>query len=367
VAYGDTAYSQYLNSKIQGAGTGTYTTTSPTSGNWSGVDTSASNPLWQAAAPTAAPAPTTTATQPVDPYKAYQDALAAERAAELERNRTSAYDTMNAILAGFGIDTTGGGLASTIKNWIWDDKPTEWIKVELRKTAEYNKRFPGMADLIKRGQFMDEATYIAQERSYRAVLNGWGLPTGFYDDPSDFGRFIANGVSAKEVDDRVRSAKTFLDSSNPAYKQALTALYGVGEGSMLAYVLDGDRAQSIIQKQMKEAALSGSASSKGDFDLSADQTARYAETLGQNYDAIGADQIGALEKSMSELGRYADQNERFAAIDNEAFNRTDVLDAGLLNDTKKQLASERRGQREKARFSGTTAITKGSLSRNSGA
>lgn len=305
----------------------------------------------------------TKAAAPVDPYAAYLEAIRKEQADLLNRQRTSAFDTMQSILAGFGIDPSGSGLSATIKNWIWQDKPIEWVKVELRKTAEYNQRFPGMADLIKRGQFMDEATYIAQERAYRAVLNGWGLPPGFYDDPTDFGRFIANGVSVKELDDRVRSAKTFLDSANPAYKTALQELYGVGEGGMLAYVLDGDRAQSILTRQFKEAALMGSAESKGRFDLTADQAAKYAGTLGQQYDVIGVDQVNSLEQTMAQLGQMADQDERLSAIDQTAYSRTDALDAGLMNDTGKQMASQKRAERERNRFRGTTAVTTGTLAR----
>lgn len=301
-----------------------------------------------------------------DPYAAYLDALNKQREADLLRQRTSAFETMQAILAGFGIDPDGSGLSATIRNWVFQDKPTEWIKVELRKTAAYNQRFPGMAELIKRGQFMSESEYIAQERAYRNVLTGWNLPSGFYDDPTDFGKFIANGVSVKEVDDRVRSAKTFLDSANPAYKQALQELYGVSEGGMLAYVLDADRAQSVIAKQMKQVALSGAAESKGRFDLSADEVAKYAGTLGEGYNSIGQDQINALEKSFSELGQQADQDARLSSIDQEIYNRKDALDAGLLNDTVKQTASQKRAERERNRFRGTSAVVSGTLSRRSG-
>lgn len=285
----------------------------------------------------------------------------------MQRSRQSAFDYMKSVLADYGIDPDGTGLSAKIKDWIWQDKPVEWVKVELRKTDAYNKRFPGMAELIKRGQFMDEATYIAQEREYRNVLSGWGLPKGFYDDPTDFGKFIGGGVSVKEVDDRVRSAKTFLDNQNPAYRQALTELYGVREGEMLAYVLDSERAQSVIARQMKQAALSGAAESKGRFDLSAEESARYAGSLGQQYDTIGQDQIGALEESFAKLGEQADQDARLAYIDKEQYSRTDALDAALLSDSSKTLASQRRAAREQSRFSGSSSTNAATFARRGGA
>ena len=115
--------------------------------------------------------------------------------------------------------------------------------------------------------------------------------------------------------------------------------------------------------KFKQAALAGSAESKGNFDLTFDQAAKYAGTLGQQYDVMGQDQINSLEKTMSELGQIADQDARLSSIDKEAYSRTDTLDAGLLNDGGKQLASQRRADRERNRFRGTTAVTTGTLSR----
>jgi hypothetical protein len=279
----------------------------------------------------------------------------------LARYRQSAYDDMIAVLRSFGIDPDGSGLASTIWGWVQQDRSAGWIKIELRNSDAYKTRFPGMAELIKKGQFMDEATYIEQERQYRNVMTQWGLPTGFYDDPTDYAKLIVNGVSVKELDDRIVTAKTFLDRpERQPYRQALKDLYGVDEGGMLAYVLDGERAQATIQKQMKEAAITGAAT-RGNFDLSAEQSAQYGATLGDQYNRITADQVKALEGSLSNLGTIADSQERLAYIENDAFKRTDVLDAELLNDRQKKLASQQRARREVARFSGTSATTKDTL------
>ena len=110
-----------------------------------------------------------------------------------------------------------------MRQWAEEDKSPDWIKINLRDTSQYKARFPAMQQLIQRGQAIDEMTYIAQERAYRAVLSANELPTGFYDSPDDYAKFIANDVSAKELEDRVLSAKTFLDANtDPAYRNALT-------------------------------------------------------------------------------------------------------------------------------------------------
>lgn len=353
------------------------TATKTTSGkNSYGVQQVSYNPyageLGGAAAKPAAVAavPAATGSQPsstaADPYASHLASLKAQQAAETLARRTSAWEDLNAVFSAYGIDTDGSGLSAQIREWVFADKSASWITLNLRTTSAYQKRFPGMAALIKKGQAMDEATYIAQERAYRSVLQQYGLPSGFYDGPEDFGKFIANGVSVNEVNDRVKSAKTFLDSANSAYKDALASM-GVDQGSMLAYVLDGDKAQSIITQQFKQAALSGAAKSKGDFNLTGDEAGKYAQTLGDDYNAIGADQVNALERSFADFGVQADQDERLSTIDNEAFKRTDTLDANLLSDTDKQLASQRRAQRERGRFAGSSAVKSGSLSRSTGA
>lgn len=323
---------------------------------------SGANPTTQ---PTGNQQPVDDTPQWVKDLLAAQAAAAAEARAALERQRTSAFDTLNAMFKTWGIDMDGTGLAAQVRDWVWGDKSEDAIIMEFRKSDAYNKRFTGMADLVKRAQFMSEAEYISLERDMRNVMNSWNIPKGFYDDYTDFGRFIANGVSVKEIDDRIRSAQTFLDTgASSEYKDALRAL-GIDDTGLLAYVLDGDRAQSIITQQMKQTALAGAANQFG-FDIDAAESDRYSSWMGQQFDSIGVDQRAALEKTLAELGTIAMNDERLASIDREAFQREDTLDAELMNDQSKRLASQRRALREAGRFSGSSAVTTGSLSRNTG-
>lgn len=322
-----------------------------------GGSTSGASEVTPAAVPTPE-TPTPTPAPAVDTFD-----WAGYYAQQNEQRRASAFDEMYGTFRDLGIDVDGSGLAAQLRSWVYADKSAASIMLELRKTKAYNDRFTGMADLIKRGQAISEAEYIAQERAYGNVMRQWGLPTGFYDDPTDFGRHIANGVSVKELDDRIRSAKTFLDrDADPYYKSALQAM-GIDTGSMLAYVLDGDRAQAVIARQFKEAAFKGAAD-KNNFDLTTEDASLYGATLGQQYDTIGVDQLASLEKTLSEAGLVADNQDRLAAIDGDtAYARKDILDAQMLNDNNKLLASQRRAEREKARFGGSSAFGPGSLTR----
>jgi hypothetical protein len=319
------------------------------------------------AAATQQPAPGPSGPSAADIQKMIDDALARERAAQLQRQRDNVFDAVSAVLAQYGIDSDGNGLSALVRQWAQEDKSADWIKINLRDTTQYKARFPAMQELIKRGQAIDEMTYIAQEKAYRAVLSANELPTGFYDGPDDYARFIANDVSVKELQDRVTSAKTFLDTNtDSAYRTALSEYYGISDGQMLAWVLDGDRAQASINRTIKAAALGGAATIAG-FDIDQSQAERFGATLGSDYDTFGVDQRNALQKSLNQLGQQASNDERLASIDqDQSFSTTDILEAGLLSDTGKQLASQQRNRREANRFGGRSAITQGSLTRNRG-
>ncbi len=292
-----------------------------------------------------------------------RDAIIAEMARQeadrLNRQRTSAWETMTSTFKSFGIDVDGTGLSQQVRDWVFSDKSEAFVMVELRKTAAYNNRFTGMADLIKRGQFMNEAQYIEMERAYRNTMTQWGIPTEFYDEYKDFGRFIANGVSVAEVDDRIRSAKEFLDTETPSdYRNALSAM-GISSGTLIAHLLNGDRAQSAIQREVKQAATMGAANQFG-FDLNVNEGLKYSTVLGDQFNTFGDDQRTALEKQYGELGIQASNDSRLAFIDRQDdFSKTDILDAELLNDNDKKLASQRRGEREKNRFAGKSGFTPG--------
>lgn len=291
--------------------------------------------------------------------------LQAKLDAEARARRNNVFDSVTTVLKSYGIDLDGTGLSALVRQWAQDDKSADWIRINLRDQQAYKDRFPAMAELIKRGQFMDEAAYIEQERQYRQVLTSFDLPTGFYDQADDYTKFILNQVSVKELSDRITGAKTFLDeNTDSAYKQALQSFYGVSEGGMLAYVLDGDRAQPLIEKQIKAAAFAGAADTAGFGELTATQAERYGATLGDQYDAFGADARMQLEGRLGQIGAQAANDERLAFIDRQQFDRTDLIDAYVMNDQEKRLASESRGKREQARFGGSTAFRQGSLSNN---
>lgn len=308
--------------------------------------------------PTAAPAPAPSGggpppPPPPPPGKSQEQILweieNARRDAENLRRRTNAFDEMKSMFDSWGMDVDGS-LLNTVRGWIWSDKSTDYVLVNFRKTDAYNRRFTGMRQLVARGQFMNEAEYIAQERAYRNLIAQWDLPKGFYDSYDDFGGFIGNGVSVKEVDDRIRSAKTILDEdTDQEYRDALGSI-GVSTGSLIAHILDATRAQDLIVRQVKRVATLG-AGNKFGFDMEFGEGDKYAAFLGERYNTFGVDQRNQLEGIYSGLGALAENQEKLAFIDkDDEYERTDILDAELLNDTDEKMKSRARALREKARW-----------------
>ncbi len=289
--------------------------------------------------------------------------IAAEQARqEAERRRNNVFDEAKAMMSGWGIDINGS-FTNQLRDWVWKDYSNDRILMEFRKSDTYNNRFTGMADLVKRGQFMNEAQYIELERAFKNTMTQWELPEGFYDSYDDFGRFIANGVSVAELDERIQSAKTILDEdADPEYAQALRDL-GAGDGDLLAYVIDGDKAQNSIQKKLRAAAFTGSARVQNAFNqLGADSFGKYADALGAEYNDITGEELANLNRRVGMSGDIAERDSFLSSLEGDTeFQQADILDAEFLGDTNKLMASQKRGQREKARFQGVSGVGRNAL------
>lgn len=230
--------------------------------------------------------------------------------------------------------------------------------VQVYQLPAYKERFPAMEALQKQGNAINEATYIAQEQSYRQVLQQAGLPAGFYDSRQDFANWMLGGVSAAELNKRVQSAQQIVDAADPSLLNSARDFYGLDKDHLLAYVIDPQRAQPIIDKQI-QAIQAGAAAQRNQFQL--DKAA--AEAIATNPWTSGLDP-SQLNQGFAQARQMADQDSRLATIDGTVYNQKDAIDAVLNGNYQKQLESQRRGNREQARFSEQSGVSSGSLSTN---
>lgn len=205
------------------------------------------------------------------------DRLAKEKR---DAERKDARIAMQATLDEYGLGSLGG--------WAWDQIQASVsqneIMVELRKRDEYKARFPGLAALSAKGRAMSEQQYIEYERNAVSMMRTAGLPPGFYDEPSDFGKFIANEVSLNELNQRLSDASDAANQAPPEVRAQLKDLFGVQDGELTAFFLDPDRALPVIKKRYDAAKLSGAAVRTGFGALDAAQAEKLAG-LGVSVDA----------------------------------------------------------------------------------
>ncbi len=279
---------------------------------------------------------------------------AAAKAAEKQATKQKASDKLTALFKSYGLDT----LAPFINEQIMADVSEEMLMLKLYDRTEYKTKFPGMAKLRTKGRTITESEYLDIEKQMVQTARFFDLPSGFYDSSDDFGTLIGNEVSAKEYQDRLQVGQDLARSLNPGVKKALLDLYEVGEGGITAYVLDSDKALSVIQKQAKASQFVGLAKASG-FGLTG-MTAAGAEAIAgsEPYAKLSEQQ---LQQQLGQAGELRRTQARLAGIEGQKYNEQEALNAVIVGSPEALLASQQRAARETARFSARSGLTDVSL------
>jgi hypothetical protein len=264
----------------------------------------------------------------------------------------SAFDILNGMLTQYGLGSLTGSLRDIILTGITDQNQ---ISLQLQGTQEWKTRFAGNELLRQAGlPVLDVAQYLSVEQSYAQVLKNYGLPQGFYDDPADFAKFIGSSVSANELQQRAQMYSDVARREDSALTQQLTAM-GLGEGDLLAYMMDPSRALPLIQQKYQTALIGGAARRAGITPDTAFATHLADLGISEQQAAQGYGQIAAELPATQRLGDI--YNDQIAQSDLES----EVFDGnGAVTAKKKRLASQ-----ERAAFSGGAGVGQGSLGRSS--
>jgi hypothetical protein len=264
-----------------------------------------------------------------------------------------AFMAVNALFKNYGLESLAGKIYEYVKNGYSADT----ISILLQDTSEYKQRFQGNEARKAAGlPVLSPAEYLSTEASYRQIMQSAGLPSGFYDQPSDFSVWIGKNVSPSEIEGRVDLATQATVLSNPSYRKALNQM-GIDDAHLTAYFLDPNKAMPILQKSAATAQIGAEALSQG---LSFDQS--YAELLAtsgvtRDQAQSGYSQVSAELNTMSSLGQiYGEQwNQRTSE---EAL----FQGSGEAIKKKGRLLSQERGA-----FAGSTGGARGGLSSGGGA
>ena len=180
--------------------------------------------------------------------------------------RQSAYDLLYAQFEQYGL----GSLVEPLKKLITSNVSPAEFTLKLRNDPLYNtaykKRFGANDMRVAKGlKAINEAEYLNLEDQYQNILRNAGLPESYWKRgdlgvQEGFTNFIANDVSAVELEDRVSTAQQRLIYANPEVSIALKNFYpDISNGDLLAYALDPTKGIEQIKRLITAAEIGSSA------------------------------------------------------------------------------------------------------------
>jgi hypothetical protein len=187
-------------------------------------------------------------------------------AAARQGERQSAYDLLYSQFQQYGLEA----LVAPLKDLITSGSSPAEFTIKLRETDAYKKRFAANAARIQKGlKAISEAEYLGLEDQYQNIMRNYGLPAEYYTRgdmgvQEGFNKFIANDVSAAELEDRVMTAQSRVINANPEVLAALKSFYpDITNGDILAYTLDPTKALTDIKRKVTAAEIGGAAAQAG--------------------------------------------------------------------------------------------------------
>lgn len=266
----------------------------------------------------------------------------------------SAFDILADIFRSYGMEISAD-LDTILRDMLtggYEASDINLFMPEIQKTTSFKKRFPGFDARVSNGyNAIDIPTYLQLENQYHRILQQAGLPEGFYDDPSDFGQWIANNVSVDEVAERTTLAVRTAQSIDPTMRSMLTQFYGLTTGDLAAYFLDQSRALPTIERQYNSAQVATWAKRAG-FEVT--DISRFEDLTDKGVTGEQAAQAYGTVKQLS------DTVGRMASVYGETYSQADAENDVFFNQSEKR---QRIVSREQASFSGRSEGATGSARR----
>ena len=306
--------------------------------------------------PKGTPTDTTEVDQIAQQMQLDREFAQAQMEAQKEQQRQDARQYMATILDTYGLgELTDFTYTNIIAEGVTDPAVIEF---KLRDQPAYQKRFAGNAARVKKGlPELDAASYIALENQYRETLRSNGLPVNFYDQPDDFRALIEGDVSNAELNERDQQGYRAVADADPAVKEQMRTLYGVGDGELAAYFLDPQRTAPLLTRQAQAANIAARGLEQGGIQLSG----AYAEDLARR--GITEQQARA---GFAEVGALGELKQTFAG--ETALSGEQLAGATFGIDVAAQQELERRKRLRTGACAGggsfarTTGETSGSIS-----
>ncbi len=282
-----------------------------------------------------------------------------QAALQTAQRRQDARTTMASVLATYGLGDLSDYVYTEIiaKETVNINNP-DAIIFAIREQPAYQKRFAGNAARLKKGlSELDPASYIGLENQFRQTLQANGLPANFYDQTDDFQALIEGDVSPSELNERVQQGYRAVADADPAVKEQMKNLYGIGESELAAYFLDPQRTAPLLTRQAQAANIAARGLEQGGIQL----TGAFAEDLARR--GITEQQARA---GFAEVGALGELRQTFAG--ETALSGEQLAGAAFGIDVAAQQELERKRRQRVGEFAGggsfarTTGETSGSTS-----
>ena len=268
--------------------------------------------------------------------------------AETTPAQQDAYALLLQVFTNYGL----ASLAPKILEYVQQGFSSDTISIQLQGTAEYKQRFSANETRRKAGlRVLSPAEYLSTETGYRQVMAQAGFPSGFYDSPDDFAKYIGNDTSVDEIKERADAAVKVAKNSDPGYRQMLSTEFGIQftDGDIAAFALDQKRALPVLQRQADAIGIADAARKQA-LGYSAARATQLAE-LG-----VTADQA---QQAYSQIAEATAAESRAAAAFGLDYSQTDAEDEILTGSAS---AKRKRTQVEQA-FGAVNTATRSTKSR----
>lgn len=270
---------------------------------------------------------------------------------------SDAYEMLTAKLHEWGIE----GLDDAVKSILTAGDSPDVATLRLQDTPQYKERFKANATRIAKGlPALSPAEYIATERGYISTLREYGLPEGFYDDPTDFQKWIAADVSPAEMKDRASAARQAYVDASPQVKEQWQNLYGLTPGDAVATFLDQNTALNLLQKRAQATTIAAEAERafQGRYQLSSQRAEEFVDA--------GVDQ-GKAQAGFQSIASRLPRDQFLGRLAGEDFTQTEAENETLLNDTTAKAERDKIYNAERGRFNANyLPTTQAGLARDSG-
>lgn len=304
--------------------------------------------------------------QAVDPNAALIAQMQAQQAAQQQQAREGASAFLTNVLSQYGLGSLAGDVNSLVQQWGTN---TDVISLKLKDTQAYQTRFAGLIALQKKGvtDVANEGQYIQLESQYRQAFRENGLQdylgaAGSTNEQQKIADIVGNySLSVSEVRDRIADSQRVVANTPQEVKDAFFNYYGVTAADLVGYDLDPTRTADLVNREAN-AAIVGGIGAQHQLGLglhAAEQIANQAGTSDINQ--------GQLDQTLTQAQTVRDTTRRLAQIENSDLSDDESALATFGVDSAAQQRIKTLQSRERARFSGSGAVVRGTLNQNSGA